>query len=96
MSREGQPVTQSELARFGDIHPMQVSNVIKVLEVKAMIARTPAPRNALAKNVAITATVLAVLRAALPLMIADDGAADGSMLDELIRIETAGGDRVGA
>jgi len=98
MGREGHLVTQSELARFGDIHPMQVSNVIKAIEGKAMIARTPAPHNALAKNVSITATGLTALRAALPLMIelqrtmfGDQGAPGGSLLDALVRIETAGG-----
>src|SRR5664279_4436500 len=54
MTRTGDKATQSELARFGDIHPMQVSKVLKALEQKKLVERTPAPGNALAKRVAIT------------------------------------------
>jgi len=39
MGRGGEAVTQSDLARFGDIHPMQVSNVLKALEQKGMVQR---------------------------------------------------------
>lgn len=39
MAREGRPVQQAEIARFGDIHPTQVSKVAGALEQKAMIAR---------------------------------------------------------
>lgn len=39
MGRDGGSVSQAELARFGDIHPMQVSNVLKALDQKRMIVR---------------------------------------------------------
>ena len=97
MSRDNRPVTQSELARFGDIHPMQVSNVIKALDGKAMVARTRAPGNALAKHVAITETGLNALRVTLPLMIelqqamfGAEGTPGGGLLETLVRISQIG------
>lgn len=95
MARDGEASTQSELARFGDIHPMQVSNVLKALEQKRMVRRTPSPGNALAKQVAITRTGMKALREALPLVIGvqarlfgDQGRPGGSLLDALVRIDS--------
>jgi len=94
MARGGEAATQSELARFGDIHPMQVSNVIKALEQKLMIKRAPAPGNALAKQVSITASGMTSLRAALPAVIevqgrlfGDAGRKGGRLLDVLVEID---------
>lgn len=94
MAREGDAVTQAELARFGDIHPMQVSNILKALERKAMVGRMPKPGGGMAKNVAITPAGLAGLRGALPLVIAvqrelfgEEGAAGGGLLAALVRID---------
>jgi len=96
MARDGEAATQSELARFGDIHPMQVSNVLKALEQKRMVRRTPSPENALAKQVATTPTGMTALREALPLVIGvqgrlfgDQGRPGGSLLDALVRIDSA-------
>ena len=96
MARDGAAATQSELARFGDIHPMQVSNVLKALEQKRMVRRTPSPGNALAKQVAMTPTGMTALREALPLVIevqgrlfGDQGRPGGSLLDALVRIDSA-------
>jgi hypothetical protein len=33
------PHTQGELARFGDVHPMQMSKVVQALEHKRLIVR---------------------------------------------------------
>ena len=97
MARAGDAATQSELAKFGDIHPMQVSKVLKALEQKSMVQRTPAPCNALAKRVAITASGLAALRNALPLVIdvqarlfGEEGRPGGRLLDALVRIDRDG------
>lgn len=99
MARAGEAPNQSELARFGDIHPMQVSTILKALEHKRMILRTPAADNALAKRVSITGSGLDTLRNALPLVIdvqeklfGPEGRAGGSLLGLLVRIsgETAG------
>ena len=96
MARDGEAATQSELARFGDVHPMQVSNVLKALEQKRMVRRTPSPGNALAKQVAITPAGINALREALPLVIevqgrlfGDQGRPGGSLLDALVRIDGA-------
>jgi DNA-binding MarR family transcriptional regulator len=96
MARGGDAATQAELARFGDIHPMQVSNILKTLERKAMVRRTPKPGGGMAKTVAITPLGLTALRGALPLVIAvqrelfgEEGAAGGRLLDALVRIDGA-------
>ena len=95
MAQDGDVATQSELARFGDIHPMQVSNVLKALEQKRMVLRAPSRGNALAKQVAMTSTGMTALREALPLVIGvqgrlfgDQGRPGGRLLDALVRIDS--------
>ena len=90
----GGPVTQSALAALGDIHPMQVSHVLRILERKGLIGRTPSPRNSLAKHVAITARGVGVLRDALPIVIdvqarlfGEAGRPGGALLEALVRID---------
>lgn len=97
LARGGAAATQAELARAGDIHVMQVSNVIKALEAKGMVRRTVSPVNPLAKCVAITAVGLAALRGALPLVIevqarlfGDAGRPGGSLLEALVLVNTGG------
>ncbi len=96
IARQGKSSNQSELARFGDIHPMQVSNVLKALEQKAMIKRTPAPGIALAKQVAITSAGIAAIRSALPPVIevqerllGEEGRPGGALLQLLVRVDQA-------
>ena len=93
-ARSGELATQAELAKFGDIHPMQVSNVLKALEQKGAILRTPAPSNALAKHVDITSAGISALRQALPIVIqiqarlfGDEGRPGGRLLDTLVLID---------
>jgi len=93
-ARSGEPATQAELARFGDIHPMQVSNVLTALERKGAIHRTPAPANALAKCVEITTAGLSSLKQALPIVIevqtrlfGGEGRPGGSLLTALLQID---------
>ena len=95
MARTSEPATQSELAKFGAIHPMQVSNVLKALERKNLVWRMQAPGNALAKRVAITPTGMVALRAALPMMIEVQaklfgaaGSPGGSLLEALVTIDS--------
>jgi len=97
MSRTGDAAPQAEVARFGDIHPMQVSNVLKALERKGLVRRSPSPGKALAKDVAITSAGMVVLKAALPLVIAvqarlfgEEGRPGGALLDALVRIDQGG------
>jgi DNA-binding MarR family transcriptional regulator len=94
LGRSGGPVTQAELARAGDVAPMQVSHMLKALESKGWVRRVRSTADIRAKNVEITAGGLAVLRRALPVMIAvqrdvfgDDGAPGGSLLNALSRLE---------
>ena len=98
LQRNGEPATQSQIAAMGEIHPMQVSNVVKALDAKGLVTRTPAPGNAAAKRVAITAAGLEALRAALPLGIAIQarlfgaaGRPGGDLLALLIAIDRDGG-----
>ncbi len=94
LGRTGQAVTQSAIARAADIHPMQVSHMLKTLESKGMVARPRNPSDERAKHVEISATGLKALRRALPVVIAlqrrlfgDAGRPGGSLLKALVRLE---------
>lgn len=94
LAKSGEPATQAELARFGDIHPMQVSHMLKALEAKGMIVRAPKPAHALAKVVAITPAGVRTLRQALPVVIdvqrrlfGDEGAPGGTFLATLLQFD---------
>ncbi|ART73480.1 MarR family transcriptional regulator [Mycobacterium dioxanotrophicus] len=95
LGRSGEPVTQAQLARAGDVAPMQVSHMMKALEGKGWISRPRSSSDVRAKNVEITADGLAVLRRALPVMIelqqqmfGDDGVPGGSLLTALLQVES--------
>ncbi|MEE6169397.1 MULTISPECIES: MarR family winged helix-turn-helix transcriptional regulator [unclassified Mycolicibacterium] len=95
LGRAGEPVTQAQLARAGDVAPMQVSHMMKALEGKGWIARPRSTSDVRAKNIEITADGLAVLRRALPTMVrlqqdmfGEDGAPGGSLLTALLRLES--------
>lgn len=90
MARSGEPVTQVALARFGDVHPMQVSQVLGTLEDKDMVARARSVTDTRAKCIAVTESGVAALRRAMPLAIAvqerlfgEAGAPGGSLLTAL-------------
>ena len=94
LGRSGEAVTQSELARFGEIHPMQVSHMLKTLESKAMVARARSQSDVRAKRVEVTTAGLTVLSRALPLVIdvqrrlfGEEGSVGGSLLTALLRID---------
>jgi MarR family transcriptional regulator, organic hydroperoxide resistance regulator len=96
LGRDGEPVTQSELAKSGDIGAMQVSHMMKALEDKGWITRVRSTTDPRAKNVEVTKTGVAVLRKAFPPMIAlqremfgADGAPGGPLLDALHRAESS-------
>jgi DNA-binding MarR family transcriptional regulator len=73
MARSGEPVTQVTLARFGNIHPMQVSQVLKALEAKGMVTRPRSTSDTRAKHIEVTQAGIAALREAMPLAIAVQG-----------------------
>ena len=92
--KEGDSPNQAELARAGGIHVMQVSNVLKALERKALIVRSVAEGNPTAKSVTVTTEGLNRLRAAFPiaievqrLLFGDAGRPDGSLLTSLHDVE---------
>jgi DNA-binding MarR family transcriptional regulator len=94
MARSGDPVTQISLARFGDIHPMQVSQVLKALEAKGFVARPRSTTDIRAKRIEIIESGVAALRQAMPLAIAvqtrlfgEAGAPGGSLLKALARLQ---------
>ena len=96
LSRSGDAVTQSELARSGDIQPMQVSHMLKTLEAKGMVARSRSTSDVRAKRVEVTAAGLSVLRRALPVVIdvqrrlfGEEGSVGGSLLTGLLRLDGA-------
>jgi len=96
-ARAGEKANQAALAKFGDIHPMQLSNMLKALEQKGAILRTPAPSNALAKCVEITPAGIVALRKALPIVIkiqgrlfGAEGRPGGRLLETLVLIDRDG------
>ena len=96
LGRQGDPVSQSTLARFGEIQPMQVSHMLKTLEAKGMVARARIAEDVRAKHVEATTAGLKALRRALPVVIdvqqrlfGKDGKPGGSLLDALLRADKA-------
>ena len=55
LGRSGESVTQAQLARAGDVAPMQVSHMLKALETKGWVRRVRSTADIRAKNVEITA-----------------------------------------
>jgi DNA-binding MarR family transcriptional regulator len=96
LGRNGRPVAQGQVASDSDIHPMQVSQMLKVLESKGLVERTRSPTDIRAKLVELTTAGLAALRAALPAVIdlqrrvfGAEGGVDGALLAALRRVEEA-------
>lgn len=100
MRRNGEPVTQVALSRFGDIHPMQVSQVLKTLQAKDLVARPRSPQDTRARLVEVTATGVAALKQAMPVAIAvqerlfgAEGRPGGRLLAALLLIDSREEDR---
>ncbi len=94
LGRSGEAVTQSELARFGDIQAMQVSHMLKTLESKGLITRPRSASDVRAKHIQITAAGLKLLRRALPVVIdvqrrlfGEEGRVGSSLLKALLLID---------
>jgi DNA-binding MarR family transcriptional regulator len=94
LGRSGTPVTQVELARAGDIAPMQVSHMMKTLETKGWITRPRSTADPRAKHVELTDPGLEVLRQALPAMIevqrdvfGPAGEPGGVLLNSLLQLD---------
>ena len=96
LGRTGEAVTQADIARAGDIQPMQVSHMLKTLEGKGVITRVRSISDVRAKQIEVTKTGLTVLRRALPVMIevqqrlfGPEGGVGGSLLTALLRLDDA-------
>jgi MarR family transcriptional regulator, organic hydroperoxide resistance regulator len=96
LGQTGEPVTQVELARAGDIGTMQVSHMMKALESKGWVRRARSASDVRAKNVELSPAGIAVLQRAIPLMVevqrdlfGKDGAPGGRLLDALQRAEAS-------
>lgn len=94
LSRSAALVPQAEIARFCDMHPMQVSLMLKALETKGLVSREKSQRHARAKQVAVTRTGAAALERALPLVVelqrslfGDEGLPGGPMLGALLALD---------
>ena len=92
--RSGEAVNQAELARFGGIHPMQVSHMLKTLEGKGFVSRERSHLDTRAKQVGVTRAGLRVLRQALPLAIevqgrvfGEEGRPGGNLLATLLELD---------
>jgi len=99
LGRSGEPVTQVDLARAGDIGTMQVSQMMKALESKGWVKRVRSASDFRAKNVVLSPEGLAVLHRAFPPMIelqrnlfGEDGAPGGRLIDALHRAESSAPD----
>ena len=68
LGREGEAVTQPDLGRFSSIHPMQLSNVLKALEAKGLLARPRSEADSRTKHVELTPKGSETLARALPLV----------------------------
>jgi DNA-binding MarR family transcriptional regulator len=66
--KQGETPSQAALARWASIHPMQVSQVVKLLIAKNLLLRERMPNDARAHRLALTAEGLARLGAAVPVM----------------------------
>lgn len=85
--------TQADIARAAEMHPMQVSLMLKALEAKGMLRRSASAQRANAKEVEITGKGLAALRVALPLaievqrrMFGHEDGMGGQLLVSLLRL----------
>ena len=95
LGKAGQPVTQSEVAKQGDMHPMQVSLMLKALEKKQIIARTRSDQDVRANHLELTSEGVSVLRKALPVVVevqkslfGELANVDGEFLKTLLRLDT--------
>jgi DNA-binding MarR family transcriptional regulator len=68
LTRQGDLLTQAQLASFCKIDVMQVSQVVRKLEAKQLVNRSAHPTDTRAKILILTVTGSKTLNAALPLV----------------------------
>lgn len=93
LSRQASPLAQTELVAFSQIHPMQVSTILKTLEKKDFIVRSRRTADPRTKAVELTREGIAALHRALPRVKAVQerffGDADSANLHEILRRNVA-------
>jgi DNA-binding MarR family transcriptional regulator len=94
LGKSGEPVTQTDVARHGDMHPMQVSLMLKALEKKGAIVRPRSVEDVRAKHLELTVNGIRLLKKALPLVISvqqslfgEHARVDGDFLHTLLKFE---------
>ena len=94
LARAGEAVRQAEIARSGDIHPMQASLMLKTLEEKGLVVRDRSPSDVRAKVVFVTKAGLEALRMSLPRVIEvqcrlfkEAGGPNGDLLVALLEVD---------
>lgn len=94
LGQDGRPASQTEIAQAGDVQKMQVSHMMKALEKRGLITRSRNSADTRAHSVEVTATGVATLRDALPLVVdvqrrifGEDGMPQGALLEALLRAE---------
>lgn len=92
--RSGSAATQIELSRFGGIHPMQLSQMLKTLETKQFITRKRDEKDSRAKQANLTRSGFNTLRGALPIAVAvqnrlfgELGEKESPLLETLLRLD---------
>jgi DNA-binding MarR family transcriptional regulator len=78
LAKGGTAPTQIQLAAFSRIEPMQVSQVVRLLEKKRLLARGPHPSDSRAKALRLTAAGEKLLTRALPVVETADTAFFGA------------------
>jgi DNA-binding MarR family transcriptional regulator len=74
LAKGGGAPTQAELAAFSKVEPMQVSQVVRLLEKKKLLARAPHPADSRAKALRLTAAGEKLVMRAVPIVEAVDAA----------------------
>lgn len=69
LAQDGDAVTLTKLVRHSEIHKVQLSQMLKALELKGMVSRTTSKTDVRAKDVTITDLGLRSMRQALPIAI---------------------------
>ncbi len=93
--RSGKVATQIELSRFGGIHPMQLSQMLKTLEAKKFVLRKRDDSDSRAKQVTLTRKGFETLKKALPQAVevqsrlfGDAGTKGSDLLTTLLQVDT--------
>ena len=94
LQRSGTVATQIELSRFGGIHPMQLSQMLKILEAKQFVMRRRDSTDSRAKQVTLTLRGFETLRKALPhamevqiRLFGEAGAKGSALLQALLQLD---------